>query len=116
MGSSARSGAYSAGGLNGHVRAKGKGGMPEISASDMVVTSRDRERFAPEGRSSGLIATKRARALGLIKAKPSSGEEGGEPNGWPGSPRGWLCMPNEDKLRDYLKRVTADLQQTRRRL
>ncbi|MFE1417165.1 polyketide synthase docking domain-containing protein, partial [Streptomyces sp. NPDC085524] len=25
-------------------------------------------------------------------------------------------MPNEDKLRDYLKRVTADLQQTRRRL
>ncbi|MEU2027334.1 polyketide synthase docking domain-containing protein, partial [Streptomyces sp. NPDC016469] len=24
-------------------------------------------------------------------------------------------MPNEDKLRDYLKRVTADLQQTRRR-
>ncbi|MEV5985183.1 SDR family NAD(P)-dependent oxidoreductase [Streptomyces sp. NPDC052051] len=25
-------------------------------------------------------------------------------------------MPNEDKLRDYLKRVTADLQETRRRL
>ncbi|WP_324608512.1 polyketide synthase docking domain-containing protein, partial [Streptomyces sp. ATexAB-D23] len=64
----------------------------------------------------GLIAAKRRSALGLIKAKASSAEEGGEPNGWPGSPRGWLCMPNEDKLRDYLKRVTADLQQTRRRL
>ncbi|MFF4085235.1 polyketide synthase docking domain-containing protein, partial [Streptomyces sp. NPDC001777] len=35
----------------------------------------------------------------------------------PGSPRGWLCMPTtEDKLREYLKRVTTDLQQTRRQL
>ncbi|MBO4165494.1 polyketide synthase docking domain-containing protein, partial [Micromonospora sp. NPDC049081] len=34
----------------------------------------------------------------------------------PRPPGGWPAMANEDKLREYLKRVTTDLQQTRRRL